>query len=385
MASEPAPLGSLRDEFDVPPEIAYFNTANLGPLPHRVRASGEAALERRARPWTIAASDWFADVERLRELFAQLIGADADGVAFVPATSYGFGVAARNLRLAPWQRIVVLAEEYPSGIYTWRRLANEAGAEIVTVERDAGQSWTEAILEVLDERVGLVSVPNVHWTDGALIDIDVIAARVRELGCRFAIDASQSCGALPISIERLQPDFLVAVGYKWLLGPFSTSFLYVAPEHREGEPLEENWINRAGSEDFARLVDYRDDYAPGARRFDTGQRSNFQLAPMAVAALEAILEWGPDRIGATLAETTAAIADGAAALGLEPVPASERGPHMLGVKLPDPDRAEELTAALDAANCFAAVRGGSLRISPHLHNTPEEIERLVSALRDAVG
>jgi selenocysteine lyase/cysteine desulfurase len=385
VTAESTPHEPLRDEFDVPPDVAYFNTANMSPLPHRVRAAGEAALERRARPWTIQASDWFDDVERVRALFARLIDADVDGVAVVPASSYGFGVAARNLRLAPWQRIVVLAEEYPSGIYTWRALANEMGCDIVTIEREPGQTWTDAIFAVLDEQAGLVSVPNVHWTDGALIDIDAVAARVHELGCRFAIDASQSCGVMPISVERLRPDFLVTVAYKWLLGPFSTSLLYVAPEHRDGEPLEENWINRAGSEDFARLVDYTDAYQPGARRFDTGQRSNFQLAPMTAAALEAVLEWEPARIAATLTLTTEAIAEGAAEVGLEPVPAGERGPHLLGVRLPDPAGGEALTEALNAAGCFAAVRGDSLRISPHLHNTPDEVERLVAALGEAVA
>ena len=229
-----------------------------------------------------------------------------------------------------------------------------------------------------------MSVPNVHWTDGSLIDLDAVAARVHELDCLLAIDASQSCGAMPTSVERLRPDFLVAVGYKWLLGPMSVSYLYVAPEHREGEPVEENWINRAGSEDFAALVDYEDAYQPGARRFDVGQRSSFQLVPMAVAALEQVLEWDPQRIAATLAQTTAAIADGAAPFGLEASPADQRGPHMLGLAIPE-GVGDSLRASLDAAECHAAVRGGALRIAPHLHNTPAEVDRLLAALAEGVG
>jgi selenocysteine lyase/cysteine desulfurase len=383
VAAAPQPLGSRREEFDLPPEIAYFNTANLSPLTHRVREAGERALERRARPWTIAAEDWFTDVERLRELFARLIGADAEGVALVPATSYGLAAAARNLALADGSRILVLAGEYPSGVYTWRAAAGRSGAEILTVEREAGQAWTEAILAALDERVALVSVPNVHWTDGSLIDLDAVAARVRALGCRLVVDASQSAGAMPLDLARLRPDFLVSVGYKWLLGPFALSYLYVAPEHRDGESLEQNWIARAGSEDFARLVDYRDDYQPGARRFDMGQRSSFQLVPMAIAALEQLLEWEVPRIAATLAEVHAALAERVAAIGLEPVPAPMRSPHLLGVALSAASRAAT-PAALAAADCFAAVRGDSLRIAPHLHNTPEELERLVRALAGAV-
>jgi selenocysteine lyase/cysteine desulfurase len=379
-----APLEARREEFDLPADVAYFNTANISAVPRLVREAAERALARRAAPWEIGMTEWFGDVERLRGLVARLLDADAEGVALVPATSYGFAVAARNLRLAPWHRIVVLAEEYPSGIYTWRRLANQTGAEIHTVEREAGQSWTEAVLATLDERTGIVSVPNVHWTDGSLVELEPIAARARELGCRLAIDASQSLGAMPISVERLRPDFLVSVGYKWQLGPLGLAYLYVSPEHRDGEPIEENWINRAGSEDFAGLVDYVEEYQPGARRFDVGARSSFQLVPMSIAAVELLLEWAPARIAATLARTTAAIAHGAAALGLEPVPAEQRGPHMLGVRLPEAAR-ESALAALSDAGCYASLRGKSLRIAPHLHNTPEEVERLLDALRAAVG
>jgi selenocysteine lyase/cysteine desulfurase len=172
---------SRRDLFAVPRDVAYFNTASLSPQLHAVRAAGDAALDRRARPWTIVADDWFADVERLRGLFGALIGADADGVALVPATSYGIAVAARNLPLRTGDRVVVLAEEYPSGVYTWRAATRRAGAEIVTVQRETGQTWTEAVLAVLDERVAVVSAPNVHWTDGAVIDLVAVGARCREV------------------------------------------------------------------------------------------------------------------------------------------------------------------------------------------------------------
>lgn len=377
-----AEIASQRTAFDVPEEIAYFNTASIAPQLHAVRAAGEAALARRGRPWTISASDWFADAERLRALFATMVGADADGVALVPATSYGFAVTARNLPLRAGERVLVLAEEYPSGIYTWRVAAGRAGAEIVTIGREPGQSWTDAVLAAIDERVGIVSVPNVHWTDGARLDLVAIARRTREAGARLVIDGSQSVGAMPLDVRELSPDFLVVVGYKWLLGPFSVSYLYVAEEHREGEPLEENWINRAGSEDFAALVDYRDQYQPGARRYDSGQRTKFELVPMAIAALEQILAWQVPRIAATLAARTADIARAASSMGLE-VSARDTQ-HMLGVRLPR-EALARASAVLAQANCFAAIRGNSLRISPHLHITDTDVKRLIDALGQAVG
>ena len=373
-----------RDAFDVPADVAYFNTANLSPLLHRVRDAGMEALARRGSPWTISSEDWFSDVERLRGLFARLVEADPEGVALVPATSYGFAVAARNLRLGEGDVILALAEEYPSGIYTWDAVARRHGARVLTVERTDGQSWTEAVLGALDERVAAVSVPNVHWTDGAVLDLEAIADRAHDLGCALVVDASQSAGAMPLDVGRLRPDFLVSVGYKWLLGPFGLTFLYVAGDHRDGEPLEENWISRAGSEDFSRLTEYRDEYQPGARRFDMGQRSSFQLVPMAIAALEQILAWEVPRIAATLTETTAAIAERCAGLGLAVAPANERGPHMLGASLPA-DTRMSILPALREANCYAAVRGASLRIAPHLHVTEADVDRLSDALASATA
>lgn len=93
-------LRGERAAFDVPEDVAYFNTANLSPMLHAVRAAGNEALNRRSRPWTITSQDWFTDVERVRGLFARLVGGDSDGVALIPATSYGFAVAARNLKVS---------------------------------------------------------------------------------------------------------------------------------------------------------------------------------------------------------------------------------------------------------------------------------------------
>jgi len=370
--------------FEVPDEIAYLNVANLAPQLRPVRAAAEAALERRGAPWTIRPADWFADVERLRGLFARVIGADPEGVALIPATSYGMAVAAANLEASSGDRVVVIDEEYPSGIYTWRAFARRTGAELLTVGREAGRSWTDAILDELDERVRVLSVPNVHWTNGALVDLEPVCARAHELDAAIVLDVSQSAGAMPLDVEALRPDFLISVGYKWLFGPLGVAYTYVDERHRDGEPIEHNWINRAGSEDFARLVDYTDELQPGARRFDVGARTNFMLVPMAIAALEQILEWSVEGIGSALAEVTAEIERGLRDRGIEAVAATQRGPHMIGVALSDTPR-DELVAALDAREVHAGVRSSWLRVAPHLHTTDADVERLFGALDAALA
>ena len=297
-------------------------------------------------------------------------GPASDGVAFIPATSYGFAVAARNLPLRTGQRVVVLADEYPSGVYTWRRHVARHGAEIRTAHRDTGQSWADAVLAALDEQVAIISVPQVHWTDGALVDLAAVSRAAHDLGAALVVDASQSLGAMPFDARALDPDFVVSVGYKWLLGPFGRGYLWVAERHRGGEPLEENWIVRTGAEDFARLTEYRDDYQDGARRFDHGQRTQFELTPMAIAAVGQVRSWGVEAISAHLGEVTDTIGTRLRELGVTPLP-GERGPHMLGVELPEHARSRAAGVLADAG-CYASVRATALRLAPHRHTPADD-------------
>jgi selenocysteine lyase/cysteine desulfurase len=377
----PRPLPTQRELFDIPDDVAYFNCASLAP---QLRAAGEAAaaaLARRARPWLIRGDDWFSGAEERRALFARLAGVDPEGVALVPATSYGLAVAAANLSARPGQRVLVLADDYPSNWYTWQRFAGRTGATVVAVERQDGQGWGEAVLQALDERTVVVAVLAVHWTDGGSVDLAAVGARARQAGAALVVDASQALGAMPLDLAAVRPDYLVTVGYKWLLGPFALGYLYVAEERRDGVPLEENWISRLGSEDFAALVDYQDRYQPGARRFDVGQRTHFETTPMAVAALRQLLDWEVPRIAATLGRLTDRIQRRVEAIGL-PLTSSDRVPHMLGIGLPDQAR-RAVAGALADAGVFAGVRGPSLRVSPHLWTTDQDVERLVGALTTA--
>jgi selenocysteine lyase/cysteine desulfurase len=386
------PIGRERAAFAVPDGVAYFNTASLAPLLHRAVEAGHEAVRRRSQPWAVQTRDWFDDVERLRILAGTVLGLDVEGVALVPASSYGMAVAARNLapRAEAGEAILVLADEYPSGIYTWRRLAEDTGAAIVTARREPGQSWTDAVLAALGdqrehrERIGIVSVPNVHWTDGARLDLPAVARRTHEMGTALVVDASQSLGVMPLDVDEIRPDFVVSVGYKWLLGTVGRSYLWVAEQHRDGRPIEENWVTRAGADDFAALVDYTDEYQPGARRFDQGARTLFETTPIAIAGLEQLGSWGVAEVEAALGRVTGAITDRLAALGLEPsVPEAERSPHILGIAVPRSAR-DRIVPALEQAGCYAGLRGSTLRIAPHLHVTEPDIEALATALASSL-
>lgn len=372
-------IPSQRHLFDLPDHVAYFNCAYMSPLLKRATEASEAGLRRKLRPWTMSPADFFDAPEYARDLFARLIGATADDIAIVPSASYGIAVAAANLPVGRGQRILVLHEQFPSNVYFWRELAAECHAELVTLRRDQGNDWTRVLLDAIDDRTAIAALPHNLWTDGSLVDLEAVGSKLRHVGAGLVLDLTQSLGAMPFDVATVRPDFMVAACYKWLLGPYTTGFMYVAPQWQDGKPLEHGWITRAGSENFAGLVDYTDEFQPGARRFDMGERANFALMPAVIVALEQLLDWGVPGISETLGARTADIAARAARIGLESGPAATRAPHFLGLRLPD-GTPDGLVAALAARDVHVSVRGRSLRVTPHLYNTDDDTTRLLDAL-----
>ncbi len=376
-------LGNQRDLFEMPDDIAYLNCAYMSPQLRSAREIGEAAVARKSRPWEITPDAFFDGAEEIRALFARLVGGDADGIAIVPSVSYGIAVAAANVSVNEGQNILILEDQFPSNVYAWRELATRRGARLVTVSRPDDHDWTRAVLEEIDGETAVVAVPNCHWTDGSLLDLQRIGAAAREAGAALVVDGIQSLGAHPFDVAEVRPDFLVASTYKWLLGPYSVGFAYAGEEYREGTPIEHNWINRRGSEQFSDLVHYEDAFQPGARRYDVGERSNFALLPMAAEALRRILDWEVENVSETIGALTDFIAEKARERGIETIPKERRARHMIGLKL-GAGAPPDLAARLAAQNVFVSVRGESVRVSPHLYNNERDVERLFAALDGAV-
>jgi selenocysteine lyase/cysteine desulfurase len=384
-AGTDAPLDSRREEFSLPADVHYFNCAYMGPLPRAAQEAGVAAIAQKAVPTEIGPDDFFRTGGALRERFANLIGGDAARVAIIPAVSYGMATVARNAPLAAGQTILVAGEQFPSNVHPWRRLARERGASVRTI--DAPESgtraaaWNEALLEAIDGSTGMVALPHVHWTDGTRFDLEAIGERARAVGALLVVDGTQSVGALDFDVGRVQPDALVCAGYKWLLGPYSLGLAHYGARFDDGVPVEETWISRAGSDDFRGLVRYRDDYRPGAVRFDVGEPSNFILAPMLLAAMECVLRWRPARIQQRCAALLAPVLAEAKRLGCTVEDAAWRGSHLVGIRLPQGRDAAPLEAALRERRVYTALRGSALRLSPHVYNDDADIAALLAALR----
>lgn len=376
-------LSCQRDAFAIPNDVTYLNAAYMGPLSNDVVSAGRAGLERKARPWTIGAEDFFEPVEEVRQLFARLVGADADGVAMLPAVSYGVAIAAQNLSVTAGQNIVILAEQFPSNVYAWYDLAERENAHVVTVERPADGDWTAAVLEQIDDRCAVAALETCHWTDGGLLDLVTIGRRCREVGSALLVDGTQSIGAMPFDIDEVQPDLLITALYKWMLAPYGAAMMWCAPQHREGRPIERSWITRRGSGDFAHLVDYTRELRPGARRFDVGQTSDFAKIPAIKAAIEQILGWGVEDISTYAGGLVSAITERGESLGLSVASAHLRAPHLVGMHLGGADPEAVATAMADA-RVYVSVRGQAMRVAPHVYNDESDVDRLSEALEAAL-
>lgn len=376
-----AVIPSQRHLFDIPGEIAYFNCAYNSPQLNDARDRLLAGVGSKSRPWQRTPASFFDDAETVRRLSADIFGGDASGYAVVPAASYGLSTAARAIEphLRAGDKILVIAEEFPSNVLPWQRTAQEIGVVLITVPTPEHGNWTQAILEKIDTGIKVVAVSPCHWTNGAFIDLITIGKACRDAGAILVVDATQTLGAMPLSLDEVQPDFLVAAGYKWLLCPYGFSLLYVAKPWRDGRPLEETWLARDNAEDFTALVRYSAIYMPGARRFDMGEKCTPTILPGAIAALEQIKAWRVERIAESLAQINGRIAGHLELLGFQLPDASQRCPHMFGAQLPE-RYTGNLVAELKTRKIFISQRGNALRFAPHLHINDQDVDRLLQAI-----
>jgi selenocysteine lyase/cysteine desulfurase len=312
-----------------------------------------------------------------------LVNVDVQGVAVVPSASYGIETAAKNLKVGNGRVVLILDNQFPSNVYPWQRLVRNQGGKVVSISIPSGMSLTEKVLNSINESTAIVALPNVLWTNGLIVDLISVRQKCDEVGAALVLDLTQSVGAMKTDFSKIRPDFAVVAGYKWLLCPYSTGFLYVDPKWRDGEPLEDGWITRKDSRNFSGLVNYTTDYEPGANRYDVGERANFALMPGVVEALKQILEWGIENIQTTLAVNNRNLSKELESLGLSVLPEYLRGPHFLGVKLPK-SAPKDLLSTLVKSDVYLSERGGSLRITPHLWNTQSDFEKLQDTLKKAL-
>ena len=366
-------------------DATYLNSASEGVMPRVAIQAAGLAVDAKTFPHRVTQSSFFEVTDRLRASIANLIGGRPDEVALTTGASAGTAILAHSL---PWEagdEVITSTGEFPLQYTTWAPLAERQGVTLRAVSPSSRFLSADDLIAALSPRTRLVSVSLVRFDDGSMLEASKVARACHAQGVWLSLDVSQCCGAVPLDVAQLGADFMTAAGYKWLLSPYGTGFFWCQLKHLETlRPGPFYWMATTGAGDFSALHFADPKPAPTASRWDAPEWSgafNLNLAAMtaAVAFVDGI---GPatvkahndrliDRLFARLPQDLVELAS--------PTDAAHRGPYGC-FKAHTPEATKRLFEALGHEQVVVSLREGNIRVSPHLFNTEQDIDRLVEVV-----
>ena len=380
-------------EFPVTRDKIFLAHAGVCPLPHRVAE----AVSECAKRGTLGDQEAFV-LHRLndaRKLGAQLLNCQPEEVALVGPTSLALSFVAAGLNFRKGDNILIYHDDYPSNVYPWMALA-ERGVEVRLLNtRGLGVIRPQDVMGQVDENTRLVALASCHFISGYRIDFQAIGKFLRERGILFCLDAIQTLGAFPTTVEHV--DFLAADAHKWLLGPCGAGLLYVRRELQEKlNPPIYGWHNvRCPNFVAQEQIVFRN----GATKYEAGTHNLLGLVGL-IAAMELVLEIGVENIAAELLRKRAWLVPALQAKGFAVLNADAKTENASGIisfHQSGPSRDEAASAAkagkdltalhkkLTDAGVVASLRADRkgqnyIRFSPHFYNTDAELQRTLELL-----
>ena len=383
VTSRVSPLAVRASEFPWTAEVIYLNAAGIGPLPERTRRVIEEFAGLRAAPHRLSEKVAFATLAESRRLAAALINAEPDEIALAQNTSYGLNLAARALPIEPGDIVLVSDREFPANVYPWLALRDRG--VIVELVPCTAQGWPdEAYLlqRMAEPRVRVLAVSLTQFANGYTVDLGGLSRVARMTNTFLVVDAIQAVGQMPVDVRKTPVDVLACGGQKWLLSPWGSGFVYVRRELIPSlPPADVGWLAFEGTDDLTRLTRYDTTLRGDARRYELVTLPYQDFAGFN-ASVSLLLEVGIETVSAYLRAVIQPVLAWAASAGV-PV-SSPVGPHgsaIVCLNLPDAGRAYR---SLKAAGVFGTVREGVVRLSPHLYNTPAELERVAEVMDGVV-
>ena len=367
--------------------VTYLNCAFQGPMPRVAAAAAEAALELKKTPQLISDSDYFTYPDAYREAVADLIGCRSRDVAVADSATHGIMLLVHGLDWSPGDEVVLPRGEFPANRFPWLSLERR-GVVVREVPVGPGRDGLEQIEAAITPRTRVVAASWVAYSSGLRLDIGALGTLCRERGALFAIDGTQGVGGLSFQLSKTPCDLLACAGYKWLLGPYGLGFAYVAPELGERlEPANVNWFAIEGARDFNRLSECELNFVTGASRFDINEAANFTNVAAGIAALRYLERVGVDtvdqHVASLLRRLVAGLPPGFRDAGSA---GGQRRSNILCISGPDPEATERAAEALAAERVFVSRREGTIRISPHIFNSDDQIDLVLDILaRSAAG
>lgn len=380
----------VRSGFPGANQWTYLDVAARGLISQQVRIQVDNYLDSRMNEGGDKPA-MLTTAEDARSGFAALVNSEPDEVALVKNVSDGINTVASAL---PWtsRHNLVLCEEveHPSNLFVWFNIRDRFGVEIRRVPSKGGAIDAEALLDVVDENTLLVTVASVTFAPGFRTDIESIGQFCRKRGVFFMIDAAQSVGVLATDLRRLSVDGLAVATQKGLLALYGMGFLYVRREWAEKmRPLYLSRFGIDGRTHEAASVSGEYQLSPGARRFDVGNY-NYIGCVAAAASIQQLLKVGAEPIERHVLKLSRSMADGLMNLGLPVQVCDDKhrshivsvGHHLVDIHDATPDeQLQSLFVFLTENRVKLSIRRGVLRLSFHLYNNYDDVDRTLQLVR----
>ena len=367
----------LREHCPVVKRWGFFDHAAVAPLTTAAQQAFAAYAADLVENGDVYESRWVAHVEEVRGLFGRLLNCDPDDLAFVHNTSEGIGYVAEGFPWRAGDNVIIAAEEYPANVYPWMNLQRR-GVEVRMVATRDRRIWIEDLRALMDARTRLVSLSFVEFASGFRNDLHAVGELCRERGAYFCVDAIQGLGVLPVDVRDTPIDFLAADGHKWLLGPEGAGIFYVRRDLLDLlHPVAVGWHSVVGATQFS-TIDFR--LKPHAGRYENGSLNVAGISAVG-ASLALLLRIGISAVRDRLITLTDYLCERFRSCGWE-VYSSRRTEDKSGIVsvIAGNRDLRALVRYCRENGVVVKPRSGRLRVSPHIYNTEEEIDRLLDIL-----
>ena len=370
---------TLRALFPVTERAIYLNHAAVSAPPTPTINAIKSQLADVSENGSVNFRKWIEVKDNARRLLAEMLGARPDQVAFLRNTSDGLSTVANGLDWQPGDNLVTFRNEFPSNIYPWLRVRDACGVEVRMCEERDGRIDLDELIGLIDAKTRIVAISQVQYASGFRADLERLGRAARAHDALLVVDVIQALGVIPIDVEAELIDVAAAACHKWLLTPEGVGLLYLSARARERiQPTLVGWTSVPDPEDYS---NFEQGWNKGTLAWETGTVP-VSLIHGLEASLKLLTEVGTGTIQAHLEMLTDYLCE-----RLEDSPfqiVSSRRPgersQIVCIKHKGGLTSMDLYAHLKKRNIVTAPRGDRLRISPHLYNTPEEIDELLKVL-----
>ena len=227
----------MREHWLLERDIVFLNHGSFGATPNRVLAKQDALRAQLERePVRFMVRELEALLDEARRAIANFVGADEQGVAFVPNATAGVNAVLRSLDLDEREELLVTNHEYNACRNALDYVAQVSGAKVVVVETPfpltSDGEIISRVLERVTDRTRLLLIDHVTSQTATIQPVATIVRELNARGIDTLIDGAHAPGMIPLNVREIGAAYYTGNLHKWVCAPKGAAFLYVRENRR---------------------------------------------------------------------------------------------------------------------------------------------------------